>query len=71
MSATLFHENRSGQNPANRSAADLQLAGDVELADAGAVQFPDFRSVCGRSCRTTQPFAILPGLSQASPSPLA
>src|ERR1700757_2230108 len=63
------HRNRSAQNPANRGTADLQPSGDFGFADAGAAQLPDLRSVYGRSCRTTQPFAVFPCMSQASLGP--
>jgi len=33
------------------------------------MQFPDFRSVNGRGCGPTQPFAFLPRMSQTSPGP--
>jgi len=69
IGAPISQRNRSAQNPANRGAADFQPSGDFGFADAGAAQFPDFRSVCGRSCRTTQPFAVFPRMSQASPGP--
>jgi hypothetical protein len=32
------------------------------------MQFPDFRGVYGRGCRPPQPFPVLPGVRQASPS---
>src|SRR5580692_1637004 len=60
---------RSAQNPANRGTADLQPSGDFGFADAGAAQLLDLRSVYGRSCRTTQPFAVFPCMSQASLGP--
>ena len=58
---------RHTQNPANRGAADLKAAGDFGFADAGAMQFPDFRSVYGRGCRPAQPFPVLPGWAKPSP----
>jgi hypothetical protein len=65
----ISQRNRSAQNPANRGAADLQPSGDFGFADASAAQLPDFRSACGRSCRTTQPLAVFPRMSQASLGP--
>ncbi len=45
----------------------MQAAGDFGFADAGAMQFPDFRSVYSHGCGPTQPFAVLPSVGQASP----
>ena len=60
------------QDSAHRGAADLQPAGDLSFADAGAMQFPDLEPpCCRRGHRPAQALAILPGLSQASASSLA
>jgi hypothetical protein len=45
------------------------LTSDLGLADASAVQFPDFRGVNGRGRRATQPLAVLPRMSQARSGP--
>jgi len=60
----------SSQNPAHRGAADLKAARDFGLADAVAMQFPDFGRVYGRGCRPSQTFPVQPSLGQASPSSL-
>jgi hypothetical protein len=39
------------QNSLDRGAADVQTASDFGFADAGAVQFLDFRSMNGRGRR--------------------
>jgi hypothetical protein len=51
--------------------ADLQPAGDLGFADAVAMQFPGFRSVYSRGCRSAQPFPVLARMRQASPRPFA
>jgi hypothetical protein len=61
----------SSQNPANCGAPDLQPAGDFGFADAGAMQFSDFRGMHCRSCRPTQPFPVLPRMGQPDPRSLS
>ena len=39
---------------------DIQAARDLGFADAGAMQFPDFRSVCRRGCLAAQPSSVRP-----------
>jgi len=46
---------------------DLYPASDFRFANAGAMQFPDFRSVHGRGCRPTEPLSVLPCMRQAGP----
>ena len=67
IGAPISQRNRSAQNPANRGAADFQPSGDFGFADAGAVQFPDFRSMDGRGRRSTQSLSVQPCMSQPSP----
>jgi len=59
--------NRSAQNPAYRGPADPHPTGDFGFADAGAVQFSDFRSVDCRGRRSSQPFPVLSCVNQACP----
>ena len=40
-----------------------------DIGTAGAMQFPDFGSVCGRGCRPPQPFSVLSRMSQARAGP--
>jgi hypothetical protein len=54
----------SRQDAPYRCPADLQPAGDFGFAHAGAMQFLDFRSMYGCSCRPTQPFSVLPRVSK-------
>src|SRR5947207_12297660 len=59
----------SRQDAPYRCPADLQPAGDLGFANAGAMQFPDLLGVHGRSRWPAQPFPVLPRMSQASPGP--
>lgn len=61
----------SSQNPAHRGAADLKVAGNFGFADPCPMQFPNLCRMESGGNGPTQPFSILPSLSQASPSPLA
>jgi len=49
----------------------MQAPGDFGFADAGAVQFPDFRRVYGRGDRATESFAVLTSLGQTRASSFA
>lgn len=44
----------------------MQAPGDLSFGDTGAVQFPDCRSMDGRSCRPPQSLSVLPRLGKAS-----
>ena len=61
--------NRSAQNPAHGGPADLQPSGDLGFAGPGTMQFPDFRSVCGRGCRPAQSLAVRARMRQTGPGP--
>src|ERR1041385_8049320 len=56
--------NRSGQNPADGSASDLQSSGDFGFTDAGAMELPDLCSVYSRGGRPAQPFPVRSRMSK-------
>jgi hypothetical protein len=43
---------------------DPHSTSDLGFANAGAMQFPDFRRMQGCRCRPTQPFPVLPRMGQ-------
>jgi hypothetical protein len=54
------------QNAAHRRAADLEPASNLGFGDASTIQFPDLSGLKSRRHRSTQPFAVLSGVGQAS-----
>ncbi|MFZ3191173.1 MAG: hypothetical protein WB523_05735 [Candidatus Sulfotelmatobacter sp.] len=63
----LFLLGRSREDTAHRGATDVEAAGDLGFAQAGAAQFADIIGVHGCSCRAAKPLAALPGMSESSP----
>jgi hypothetical protein len=64
-------QNRSRQNAADGGTADLQAACDFGFGHASTVQFPDRSGLEACGYGPTEPFTVLPGVGQSSPSSFA
>jgi hypothetical protein len=54
------------QDTPHRGAADVEAAGDSRFAESGTTQLADLIRLQGDGNGSTQSFAVLPGIGQAS-----
>ena len=62
----LFQRNIFGENPTNGCSGQVEAAGDLSLADTGAIEFPDLCRVRVDGPRAPESFAIQFGLGESS-----
>src|SRR5271169_2925265 len=67
--APISPRNRSGQNPSNGGAADLQAAGDLGFADAGTMQLSRLVRLEPGCYGSAQCLTVLSGVGQAGAHP--